>query len=149
MIGNNINCQFSASIEHGKINTDNQINTDISASSFTRIGLGGILNSGSLSYVMSYSQENSVISQDDEEDRIYSINNAISYEQGPVGASLGLFVNNILGNRLSTISFSSDYEISKGLKSYFELSRYFAHTKYNDMKNDKGLLFILGLKVSG
>ena len=130
---------------------DGSIETQL-VSDLNSYNMGAIITDGSLSYSASYGNQNKSLTSE----LIHGMNRdsswfgfGIAYDQGPVGAAINYYNSDNRGNKISLISFSTDYRISKGLKTYFETS--FFNTKIPTEKEDKktnGTILVLGMKVS-
>lgn len=125
---------------------------EITLSQLNSWNIGGILSYGPFSYSTSYSNLNQSLTSKEihtsARDAFYW-NTVISYNQGPVEATIQFHYSNYLDNIISLLSFSSDYQILPDLKSYVEISMYDAkYLAKESVQIQKGTMLVVGIKVS-
>jgi hypothetical protein len=143
--------KYGKPAKKAEIKPKNGPSKEVNLSDFNIYNIGGIITRGCFSYSASYGNLNKSLTSE----QIHKNNRdsswfglGIAYDQGPVGAAINYYNSDNMGSKLSLISFSTDYKIRKGLKTYFETSFY--KTEINEKKDSKnsGTILVLGMKVS-
>lgn len=145
------NGKFGKPSKKAKIKKKNTKDKEVLLSNFNIYNIGGLISRGCWSYSASYGNLNKsltseIIKNDKKDSSWFGL--GVSYNQGPVGAAINYYNSDNIGNKLSLISFSTDYRIRKGFKAYFETSFY--NTKI-DTINDSDIhntVMVLGMKIS-
>jgi hypothetical protein len=143
--------KYGKPAKKAEVKSKNGIIKEIHLSDFNIYNIGGIITRGCFSYSASYGNLNKsltseLIHKNNRDSSWFGL--GISYDQGPVGAAITYYNSDNRDNKLSLISFSTDYKIRKGLKTYFETSFY--NTEIEGKKDNKnsGTIVVLGIKVS-
>jgi hypothetical protein len=136
-----------------KIKNKDKLIEEVTISDLNSYNIGAIISSGSFSYAISYGNANKSLTSPLIQGEICDsswFNLAASYDQGPVGAAINYYNSDHLGNKLSALSLSTSYKITRGLKTYFETSFFDKEPKKSesDDKNNSGTILVIGMKVT-
>jgi hypothetical protein len=133
-------------------NKDKSKKQKVEVSNLNSYNFGTIITNGAFAYAISFGSFNksftSELIQGKDRDS-YWLGLGTSYDQGPVGAAINYYKSNDHGNELTLKSFSTSYQIARGLKSYFEISLFNKKSANKPKeKRDDGTVLVLGMKVS-